>query len=501
MADAPFYESFLQRNFPAWGASRAAARAAQSASNVRASYSDGVSTRVSETFAQRLPLSMQSQSDRWSLRWMRDRSRKAYRGNPIARGLVNTETDNVVSHGMSLQAQTDSEEFNDEAEEKFEAWLQTADIRGMLDGPQLQRSAWKESRVDGDGLIVLVSRGNGEAATSKLQYIRGDLICSRDGQQSASLLDGVEIDSFGRPIAFHVLYQNEYGKRDWTRIDAADAVYICHATEAYDVRGSPCYATVFDLLNNLEQYVDGVALAAWMATVFGVIIKDESAAKQVSALNTTTNSQGQQQKVITFENGQVKFMGEKGQVMQVDAKQPMQQTPDFVRMMLRLIGVPFDMPLELVLKDVSQSNLSSLRGGIQAFQRACKAKQCVYAGPNQWGKIYRWWVSREVKLQRFTTKAPANFFAHEWMFHGWQFTDPVTDVQAALLEVDAGFNTRKNVMEMLGRDPKAITKQLAAEKEERDELELADVASNLTRDRTEPAPEDPAPTGENNADK
>lgn len=476
----PFYEPFVARHFPAWGASRARSRLSMSERTAKASFNEGIASRVSESFVHRLPLSMQSQRDRWNLKWMRDRGRKAYKGNPIARGLVNTETDNIVSHGMTLQSQTDAEDFNTEAEEGFAQWMETADIRGMMDGPQLQRSFWKETRVDGDGLMVLVSRGG----DSKLQYIRGDLIQTPEGKQPppGSILDGVEIDAFGKPIAFHVLNQTEYGVRSWSRVASADAVYICHGTEAYDVRGTPCYATVFDMLNNLEQYVDGVALAAWMSTMFGLIIKEETAAKQVMGMGTTTNTQGQQQKVVTFENGSVKFMGEKGQVLQVDAKQPMQQTPDFIRMMLRLIGVPFDMPLELVLKDVSQSNLSSLRGGIQAFQRACKSKQTVYAGPNQWGKIYRWWVSREVKLGNFKSKVPANYWPHEWMFHGWQFTDPVKDAQAAQLEIDMGINSEENVCDMLGRDYSQLQAQRKEAMDLREKLGLPEVRGTMTRD-------------------
>jgi lambda family phage portal protein len=495
----PFYEGFLSRHFPAWGSSRAAARQLASSRNIRASVNEGIASRVSESFTSRLPLSFQSQADRWKLGWMRNRARQAYRGNPIARGLVNTEVDNVVSHGMTLQAQTDSEEFNDEAEEKFEEWLQTADLRGMLDGAGLQRMAWKESRVDGDGGFVLVSSGG----DSKLQYIKGDLICTPDGKSGINgFYDGVECDSFGRPIAFHILTQDEYGKRAWQRVAAQDFVYFNNPSEAYDVRGTTCYATIFDQLNNLEQYIDGVALAAWMATVFGIIIKEDTAVGQVRGLGAVTNSQGNQQKAITFENGSVKFMGEKGQVMQVDAKQPLQQTPDFVRMMLRLIGVPFDMPLEVVLKDVSQSNLSSLRGAITDFRRSCKVKQRRYSGTREWGKIYRWWISREVKMGTFTSAVPEKFFDHEWMFHGWQFTNPVEDVQAALLEVDAGFNTRRNIMEGLGRDPDAINMQLSIERADAKAMELPDVASNMTRDRVDPAetpePQPALPAGDNN---
>jgi hypothetical protein len=47
-----------------------------------------------------------------------------------------------------------------------------------------------------------------------------------------------------------------------------------------------CYTTIFDLLAHLDRYVDGVSLAAWMATVFGIIFKQNNASKQIMGLPT-----------------------------------------------------------------------------------------------------------------------------------------------------------------------------------------------------------------------
>jgi hypothetical protein len=43
-----------------------------------------------------------------------------------------------------------------------------------------------------------------------------------------------------------------------------------------------CYMTIFDLLAHLDRYVDGVSLAAWMATVFGIVFKQNNAAARRS---------------------------------------------------------------------------------------------------------------------------------------------------------------------------------------------------------------------------
>jgi capsid protein len=378
------------------------------------------------------------------------------------------------------------------AEERFGEWLETADVRGMLCGGQFQRHAYRSSRRDGDSAILLVDRGG----LSKLQLIPGDLIKTPDGMyNSPTLADGVEVDGTGRPSAYWIADFDEWGKRKFTRVPANEVVFLSNTTEPLQIRGETCYMQIFDLLSNLDRYVDGVALAAWMATVFGLIIKEETGSKQLGGLPYLTNSQGNQQKAITLENGAVKYVGKAGEVLQVDAKQPLQQTPDFVRMMLRLIGLPFDMPLELVLLDVSQANLSSLRGGMQQYYRACKNRQQRFG--TGLSTIYRWWVSREVKAGTFTSEVPDLFWPHAFKGRGWQFTDPVSEVEAAMISIDAGLDSPQNVCATLGRDYDHIQQQLAAAREMRDALKLPDVRSNKTRDAGTPAA--PTPPGQQDA--
>jgi hypothetical protein len=123
---------------------------------------------------------------------------------------------------------------------------------------------------------------------------------------------------------------------------------------------------------HLDRYVDGVSLAAWMATVMGIIFKQNNAGRQLAALPTLANSQGVQQKAITFERGMVKYIGTDEDVAQVQASQPMQQTPEFIRTMYRMLGQPFDMPLEIIAKDMSTCNFASARIGLLPFYRTCR---------------------------------------------------------------------------------------------------------------------------------
>lgn len=419
---------------------------------------------------------------------MRDRGRQVYRENAIARSLLNTEIDNVLAEGMTLQSRTGRRDFDSEVEQRFFVWADQADIRGMLCWGDLQRDAYRNYRRDGDCGTILVDQG-GE---SRLQVVPGDLIQLPDGRaNSSTMADGVEVDGVARPVRFWVLDQDEYGKRKFTGVEAANFVYLANTSESLQVRGETCYQTIFPLLDQVDGYVDAVVIAARMAAVFGLIFKEQNPQTAFEALNTIQNSQGGQQKGVTIENGMMRYIGKDGDVVQVQAQQPMQQTPDFIRAMMRLLGLPFDMPLEIVMKDVSQSNLSSLRGAIQDFHRACRVKQMRFR--RKWlDPIYSWWIKREVALGNFKSPVPQNFLAHEFMPRGWQFTNPVQDATAAKLEIDAGFNSVQNICAALGRDAEAIARQNGEMRKVNESNGVPNNHSTLTRDAVEQStPDEP----------
>lgn len=240
----------------------------------------------------------------------------------------------------------------------------------------------------------------------------------------------------------------------------------------------------------LDRYVDGVSLAAWMATVFGIIFKETGATRQHQLLtNLLPDSQGTDRRAITFENGMVKYMAPEGEIVQVDARQPMQQTPEFIRQMFRMIGQPFDMPLEVLARDMSTVNFASARIGLLPFYRACRIRATRFG--TRWSRTIRWWLSREKQRskgdpKRWKTEFPERYWAHELLTNEWDYTDPVSEAQADQLQIDMGIKSRKMVIAERGRDMEQIDRDL-------DEDDRPEVKSTMTRDVVSPSA--PAPVG------
>jgi lambda family phage portal protein len=459
---------------------------ARTALRVMDSYRGGVATRLDRGFSTNLSLVHGSTGERQKLASMRDRARQLDRDNSIAHSLLNTETDNVVAEGMTLQSRTSDNTFNNEAEERFYRWLDIADIRQSFSGSQLQRMIYRCARRDGD-VGILLANVNGE---SRLQIIPADLIADETGGVGKDRVNGIEFDRYGTPRRFSVRTVDDQGTDKYQWIPQQDMIFYAHRREPNQTRGESCFAQVFGLLDQLDGYIDAVVVASRMAAVFGLIFKESGGAAQYNSLPSITNSQGNPQKAITIENGMLKYIGQDDDVVQVQAQQPMAQTPDFIRAMMRLVGMPFDMPLELAMHDMSQVNFSSARIGLLSYYRACRSRQEDYIA-RVWNRVYRWWISREYKRwqlgdeRAFVTPFPDDFLEYQWMARGWQYTDPVSEGQADQLAIDMGIDSPQGVCARLGRDWEAIQVDRKKAQDATRAASLPVIRSTLTRD--EPA--------------
>jgi hypothetical protein len=107
--EVPWYESLIARHAPLWAAQRQYYRSIRTA---QATVRGGISTRTSESYERLNGLKFDSSANRALGINARDRGRNVYENNPVAESLIDTETDNVVAEGFTLQAKTEREAFN-----------------------------------------------------------------------------------------------------------------------------------------------------------------------------------------------------------------------------------------------------------------------------------------------------------------------------------------------------------------------------------------------------
>jgi capsid protein len=460
-----------------------------------ASYRGAMATRTSLPWEQSTSFRGGTSLQRFELGEMRDRARNSYENNIFARSLQDTETDNVIAEGLTLQMRSGNAEFNDYAETRFYKWLDKADIAGKWTGSKFFRESWARPRIDGDGGILLIKRGG----YPYLQYIPGDLIANPKGKWDwKTMFDGVECDPSGRPVRFWIRDVDEKGANTSTAVDARDFVFISHASNPLDVRGATVYTPVFELLDEIDLYRSSVVKAAHMACIFGLIHKTRNPAAAIAPLGTATNSDGVQQKAVTYEGGMLKVHGTDDQLYQVVAQQPMQQTPDFHRALLRIACLAYGMPLEIGGRDLSTVNFSGGRIGLNAWYRTCRVRQ-DWIRSVCWNRIVFWWLSVEKQRQQlgfadaFEKPFPDDYGEFELVGQEWSYNDPQTEAAALLLEISAGINSPQRGCAERNRDYNLIQKQLKEYFAERIAEGLPIVLSSQSRDAGSPPTPEPTP--------
>ena len=173
---------------------------------------------------------------------LRPRSRDLMRSNPIALGAVNTNVTSIVGTGLSLRSRIDHESLGmsvDDAltwqrqtEREFRMWAEDAvacDSEATLSFYGLQGLALRSALESGDvGTALPMIRRKSSVYNLKVLLIEADRICNKNGvKDTDSLAGGVQKDSGGAPVAYHVTKRHPYGlewsRREWDVIPAFGA--------------------------------------------------------------------------------------------------------------------------------------------------------------------------------------------------------------------------------------------------------------------------------------
>jgi lambda family phage portal protein len=362
---------------------------------------------------------------------MVQRSREIDENNILGSSLLDRAADNIIGQGMVLQARTTSKRFNKQVEALWANY--DPDVRGMVCWPNLQHAWYRAARCDGDlGLLLLRS--------GKIQTIEGDYIQTPAGAGS-NVIDGVEINTPGRPTRFHVASVKSDGRTDHTAVDARNFVWYTHTNRLNRtaVRGVPVLAQLGWLLEQIDGTFEAVTMAHRLGASFGLLRKSGNPGTQFDALaGVTPNADGDDQNRILIEPAMVEFIGKDEDVIQIKPEQPGAVFGDFMRLLIRISGLKLGLPLELALLDFSDTNYSSARASMEQAYRRFRIEQHTF-GCRVLKRIYEWRVSKWMKEGLLPERSDA--FEHRWLGQPWPYLDPQKEAEGALVAVDAGFTT------------------------------------------------------------
>ena len=327
------------------------------------------------------------------------RSRDAMRNHLLGRAAVVRVRTSVVGAGLICRPQVDyealgiSEEEGDRLNEQLEReWSLYAEDARECDAEatsthyQLQAVALVSALTGGDVFVTTPTFDRqGTVFSTRLQLIETDRVCNPNGQPDTdNLVEGIEFDDHGAPVAVHVCTGYPAEKRltkplKWERIEVFGREtgrrrvlqVWCDKERPGQKRGAPYLAPVLEPLQKLERYSSAELMAAVISAMFTVFLKKGDNFDQ-GGLGLTALSDEKavvpEQAPVQLGEGAVVDLAPGEEPMIANPARPNAQFDPFFMAVAKEIGAALEMPVEELLLYYSSSYSAARAAMLQAWR-------------------------------------------------------------------------------------------------------------------------------------
>jgi lambda family phage portal protein len=408
---------------------------------------------------------------------LRGASRSYARDNPYAARYARMVPENVVGHkGIDLQLQLQTTRGGpsrdaEAIEAAFKAWGKDArecSVDGRLSWVEFQQAVVRSLVVDGEAL-VRHWRGVGRFGY-RVQLIDPDLLDVTYGNDAPVKLAsgnlvalGVEVEpQFGRPVAYHLLtrHPSEFGaQRERVRIPAEELEHLYIQHRPGQTRGLPFFTPVL-LQGKMAGAGEEAAVTAFRVGASSGVVIEYDAEKAGGGEQYTP---GDEEPVTEIAPGMIRHLRPGESAKTLDMPYPNAEFAPFVKVIHRAIATGLNVSYTSLTGDLEAVNYSSIRAGLLSerdFYRDLQQSLITHLHERVFAEWARMAMLRAAIPTRLLDDLRA---AATWQPRGWQWVDPLNDVEAASRAVREGFTTRSDICAERGADFEEILARLAEE--------------------------------------
>lgn len=342
---------------------------------------------------------------------MRRECQQLERNDSAVRALVKMHQALVVGDGAVVKSTTGNREWDARADELFNRWADGGDLE--LGGPDAagRRGLWQMMKLvvkawdtDGDVLLVRLGDAAGDAA-GRLQLIESERVRSPGfgglRAEAKGVVDGVERSASGQPVRYHVSDWSAWGTVRGTGTTTVDAAHAWLVANPGDdrvgmVRGEPGLQAMRASLERLNKYRERHALAAYIATLFGLIVKSDNPAGLQAGLEATDQNQPADggPGSVALEAGGIFHANPNESVEQIKPESPNINYGDYVRFELMIAASDLGIPVSFAFMDVTGSSYITERAKGAISMRRFYDQQDVLRGVVRWVREWklRQWI-------------------------------------------------------------------------------------------------------------
>lgn len=421
-------------------------------------------------------------------------------------------------------------EFQEEVETKFHLWADSpqkwVDAARRNDFTSLIRLAIGVFMAGGEVLASAewIRRGERPFCTA-VQMIDKDRLSTPFSEgYNKRIRNGVEMDMYGAPVAYHVRTSHPsdyrfgtYDSMTWKRIPATKPwgrplmLHLIEQLRPDQTRGVSAMVTALEEMKMTRAFRKTELQRAVVASTYAASIESDFPTHVHEAMGVGDQSNpyvswmedymfavhglAGGSRNLTIEGSRIPIFapGTHLKIQNPGAESPVGDA--FERSLLRYISSALGVSYEQLSKDYSQSNYSSTRAALAETARTMRAKKKLVAdGTANW--IYRLWFEEAYNAGLFESLKRRNapnfyeglnteaYLACEWIGAEQSTIDPLKETQADVLALSNGLTTREAVISRRsGSDWRRIQKQIKRELEADRALGIPSVFEKDTQDQ------------------
>lgn len=431
---------------------------------------------------------------------IRSKSRDLTMRVGLVEGYLESLETNIIGQGVGLQAQVKQQRggkldrrINDMIETHWKRWgkAETCHTAGLLTFNEIERLLIRSIAESGEVFIRLVNQPfGGSKIPLGLEILEADMLDLNynDLSRTNTIRMGVEVDSWGRPVAYHFWNRHPGDNANIdvtvragrTRVPAEDVIHLYIHKRPGQTRGLSWFGPVLSKIYTTSEYENSVVTRQRIiASLMGFITSQEG--------ELQGDEETEYETLYDFEPGVFKYLPPGEDVKFPDFKGSDNPDP-FLKSQNRGIARGLGASYELFSGDYSNGSYSSARQAILPERDRWRTIQRFMVEKFH-QRVYERWLQQAVLANvlpfRDYVTNPERYTEVVWTPRGWKWIDPTKEMQAAVLALENKLTTRTEIIEENGGDIEKVFNTLVMEHELAESLGL-DLAPESTDPGTQP---------------
>ncbi|WP_458129474.1 phage portal protein [Pseudomonas sp. Z2-11] len=419
-----------------------------------------------------------------ALRNLRGRSRAAVRNDPYAFNVIDKRVSNLIGTGITPRPNTEDDALRKLLQLLWDDWVDESDADERTDFYGQQALVARTVETSGECFVRLRPRSldEGLAVPLQMQILAPEFVphdkfeTTRTGN---AIRAGIEFTPDGKRVAYWMYLSHprdgvslSAGYNQLVRVPVSQVLHIFEPVEPGQLRGVPRLSPVLKRLRSLDNYDDAVLFRQEVANLFAGFISRPAPDSGPVPRDPVTGEPLSFDRdgftpMVALEPGTMQELGPGEEVEFSKPPDAGNNYPDFMRQQLMAAAAGTGTPYEILTGDMREVNDRALRVVLNEFRRRLEQLQFGVYVHQLCRPIRAAWMDMAVLSGALVlddyAKRRREYLRTRWVPQGWAYIQPVQDVQARRMEVQAGFASRSEMVTRTGYDAETVDAENAAD--------------------------------------